>query len=1030
MKKTILAGFSLIEILVSLIIISLITAAFVPVITKKLSISSMVLNGSISGGGSGNNSGGNHTGNNTLPSLIKSQEDCDKIANSLVFLSQEQNGGKAACVTKANVGDTYRYGPEISSATGVTIVNSGASCGSGDDSKCCWLGNNGESTSNYCEDSGNGDSTYSGCKRTVCTWAAAKSVCENWEPVEGTKGKWRLPKNEELAAWGRSISAINRNQGFAGLQLCDRYSGYGSVQCMGYKACLGTTDGMCNPLYVWSGTEASSNQARYYYLQSGNFSADYDSINRAFSARCVLDEDSWKETTGATEPKDPDQEIPDSNKPFYGSLPTDITSQSDCDKLARNLYFISAENNGGVAACVTKANVGDTYMYGPEISVAADVSVVNASNSTNNIKKACYLGNNVEQTSNLCSDNNGGYSGCKRTVCTWEAANAACENWAPTDETKGYWRLPSIDEIQAWDLSKISDGKGTDGLQFCSRDKTTNSAQCGHSSSTGVYPEKVWSISDYENQYRGKYYLYFTNSYGIYYEYGSNGANSARCMIDSITIRNINKKLNGNFTLPSQIASQNDCDKMGINLLYIPSEDNLGDAACITRANMGDTYAFGYEIPSSAGITVVDQSVSCGSSEDYTTKCCWTGETGYGNDIIQVNSNYSGKKRTVCNWNAANSICANFEPVAKTKGRWRTPTYDEVGKWDSKKLILNKTTNNLQLCYKESYSNDDYSGNEHNYMPSCYENSFWHCEGSYYYQSTYNGIYTSCQPAYIWLNENSNQKFASRYSYGYGGRETVEKTRTASTRCMITDSNVRAIHNLGNLPNTISSQADCNKLGRNLMYLTAEQNGGVAACVIKFNLGDTYIGGYEIDKAAGVNYAELGYSGNSLSCFNGNNIGDTSGSSCSITGNGNSTYSGCRRTVCAFSAADKGCQYLETVAGTKGYWRLPNSNEVKSWEKHLSEIQLNKGTNGLQLCDSGNNIQGSVYCSGRYYNLGPSNFWTKDTISDSSYTKGCLTLYSNSFSTRSCDVNTNYAYSVRCVLDQTALTKIKNWEAP
>ena len=87
MKKTILTGFSLIEILVSLIIISLITAAFVPVITKKLSISSMVLNGSISGGGSGNNSGGNHTGNNTLPSLIKSQEDCDKIANSLVFLS-------------------------------------------------------------------------------------------------------------------------------------------------------------------------------------------------------------------------------------------------------------------------------------------------------------------------------------------------------------------------------------------------------------------------------------------------------------------------------------------------------------------------------------------------------------------------------------------------------------------------------------------------------------------------------------------------------------------------------------------------------------------------------------------------------------------------------------------------------------------------------------------------------------------------------------------------------------------------------
>ena len=1033
MKKTILTGFSLIEILVSLIIISLITAAFVPVITKKLSISSMVLNGSISGGGSGNNSGGNHTGNNTLPSLIKSQEDCDKIANSLIFLSQEQNGGKAACVTKANVGDTYRYGPEISSATGVTIVNSGASCGSGDNSKCCWLGNIGESTSNYCEDNGNGDSTYSGCKRTVCTWAAAKSVCENWEPVEGTKGKWRLPKNEELAAWGRSISAINRNQGFAGLQLCDRYSGYGSVQCMGYKACLGTTDGMCNPLYVWSGTEASSNQARYYYLQSGNFSADYDSINRAFSARCVLDEDSWKETTGATEPKDPDQEIPDPNQPFYGSLPTDITSQSDCDKLARNLYFISAENNGGVAACVTKANVGDTYMYGPEISVSADVSVVNAGSicGSNTIDdKCCWLGNNIGQTSgDGCNDNNGGYSGCKRTVCTWEAAVAACENWAPVDETKGFWRLPRYDELKVWasKLDTISVGKGTNGLQFCNSYSSSGCASCPNSTLTqnpnsrNIAPSYVWGFTTGADQGSGVYALYSSSIYTASKSYGL----STRCMIDATAIKNINKQLNNSFSLPNQITSQNDCDKLGVNLLYIPAEYNYDDAACVTKANMGDTNAFGAKIPTSAGVTVVNSDQTCGSSNNYSAKCCWKTITAHNySNNAQINSNYSSYKRTVCTWAAADSICSNFEPVARTKGRWRLPDYNEYYKWFNFNIKSDHTgKNELQIC---SQHDTDIT---QSYISDCLviDNA---CQGSAYINGSDYVRSGYCGLGHYWTstksNNNTNNTAYFIYEYDSGLRnsnEYIYSSTAASVRCMITDSTIRGINNHDNIPDTISSQADCNKLGRNLLYLTSEQNGGVAACVTKINVGDTYMNGPAIDSRANVTIKTPtdDYSGGY--CYAGNNVANTANSSrCGMTGNGNSTYSGCRRMVCGRDAASNSCKYLETVAGTKGYWRLPTQSEATAWASKLSEIQLNKGTSGLQLCDGNSNSNGSVQCS-YYSDKYPNAIW----ISNGTYSYSQAKLNDGVISI---DSSTSSAASTRCILDQTALTKIKNWEAP
>ena len=74
-----------------------------------------------------------------------SQSVCNSIAKNLLYIPASQNGGVAACVTKANVGDTYNNGPYINSiAWTLSVVNAGTRCSL---SACCWRGNGSSKTS-------------------------------------------------------------------------------------------------------------------------------------------------------------------------------------------------------------------------------------------------------------------------------------------------------------------------------------------------------------------------------------------------------------------------------------------------------------------------------------------------------------------------------------------------------------------------------------------------------------------------------------------------------------------------------------------------------------------------------------------------------------------------------------------------------------------------------------------------------------------------------------------------------------------
>ena len=469
-----------------------------------------------------------------------SQAFCDSLGSNLLYLTASQNGGTAACVTKANVGDSLAGGPDldkIKASARITVVNSGTTCGSGSDytSKCCYIG----TTSDRCGASGNGDSTYSGCKRTVCNWAGAKAACENWESVSGTKGKWRLPTENELTAWGRNILIIQRNQGKSGLELCDSYSGYDSFECYDAYSCTKSSGySPCMPYFVWAADESSST-ASCANLGSGSFrTATYNKLN-AFSTRCVLDEKTYFGTSSGS-----------SGGTTSSSLPKTLTSQADCDKFGKNLLFLTASQNGGKRACVTKANVGDSYANGPDldkIKSSAGITVVNAKSSCTN-KKCCWLGNNIGTTTILCSSSGNGdstYSGCKRTVCTWAAAKAACKNWESVSGTKGKWRLPTQSEFSAWssNLSTIQTNKGKSGLELCDSNSGYGSVLCSYTdacpgSNTDLCsPYNVWSSGEYSSSYAHLHYLgkgSFNSNNGY-----KTSAFSARCVLDEDAVKSL-----------------------------------------------------------------------------------------------------------------------------------------------------------------------------------------------------------------------------------------------------------------------------------------------------------------------------------------------------------------------------------------------------------------------------------------------------------------------------------------------------------
>ena len=250
-------------------------------VTKELDITSGLKNVKVNYlSGSGGGGGGGSWKQGSAGGAPKSQADCDKY--DAKFLTAAQNGGKAVCVTKYNIGDI----PNATNggiATSVKTVQTNRTCSA---TSCCWQGK----TAEYCDSSG---TSYSGCNRTMCTLYAGNASCQALA-YNGTKaGDWRLPTIDEMSKWASNISSINTNQGDNGLRLCDYSDGYGAAQCWGDRVCDGATYGSCYTSAVWSSTARDSGGYYIYTLGDGKFEWGYSNysyqMREAYSVRCVLE---------------------------------------------------------------------------------------------------------------------------------------------------------------------------------------------------------------------------------------------------------------------------------------------------------------------------------------------------------------------------------------------------------------------------------------------------------------------------------------------------------------------------------------------------------------------------------------------------------------------------------------------------------------------------------------------------------------------------------------------------------------------
>ncbi len=776
-------AFSLIELMVSLITISCIAAAFSPIISKKLSMSSIMVS-KPSGGSEGDSSGscpsGQYmpSGTNTCTKCSDTFSGCSictesecLVCNSGFNLFNGQcelnscpantikitTNGKDLCVTQYNMGDRSEFPVNISN---VSVVSVGTSCTA---DACCWQGKTSESC-----DSENGG--YSGCNRTVCTYYAAEKICNNLN--YGGMG-WRLPTKDELAGFDPTTNS--KYKGTSGLMLCDDDSGYGSAQCADYYNC-DTNYYECSSNHIWcvQTIQPSNWKTSTYAMGSGSWSSWSSTGTRyAYSVRCVSN------LTCATKFNSNCLDCSDTTctvcKKGYV---VNKNGQCIADPCPENTVYVEAD---GKELCVTQYNMGDKTEFPVNVS---GVSVV--STGTNcSANACCWQG----RTSNYCNSDNGDYSGCNRTLCTQYAAEIICNNLNYGGLT---WRLPTKDELAGF-YPTYSKDLGTSGLMLCDYYSGYGSARCDDydvcdgSYDGNCYPYYVWS-SALNSSFNAYLYCLHARSWGLN-SFNRREANSVRCVSNiactkfgsnctdcsdsACTACKEGYAVKNSQCVACSSAFGSGCTSCSSSACTACSDGHIlkdgkcivspcptntvyvaagNKELCVTQYNMGDKTEFPVNV---SGVSVVSTNSNCNANA-----CCWQGTTA--SPCNSINGDYSGCNRTLCTQYAAEKICNNLNYGGMS---WRLPTKDELKGFDPGSYSINKGTSGLMLC--------DYG--------SGYGSAY--CHGCYVCNGSSSG---SCSPDRIWCSTLYSSSSAYNY-YLYSGswtQDQYERRHAFSVRCV------------------------------------------------------------------------------------------------------------------------------------------------------------------------------------------------------------------------------------------------------
>ena len=941
--------------------------------------------------------------------------------------------GVKYCMTKYNIGDKGLAIPDEE----VKIVPAGGttSCSG----KCCWQGKTAaECDDNAYANSYNSSDKYSTCTRTVCTHSAALSICDNL--IYDGFDDWTLPTNSQYTSINLSEYLFDKT--FNGLMYCDSTANKNQPHCQPITGnCKGSISNGCWPNHFWS-------KERYYWCYDANAlgcGVQGDAAH-AMSVRCIR---KVKDIEGATNCKFGEYlssgactacSTKTANCQYCNMETGACTVCKDgyslvgsvCKPTGCGEHAIKVAINGS-NYCVMKYNAGDggVSITGNMVKLAIAGTGADATSCSTN---CCWQG----KTSNNCDANFSPYNSCTRTVCDFQGAINACDNLV----YMGYdnWRLLTNSEFNALDYSQYSIGQHNEGLMFCDEASANNSPTCSSGTCSGAqsnscYPTYNWTRDGYG------FFLNSNNKNSNSYTSYPAHAFSARCarkMDATEGLTNCNKGeylssdacvscetktpncIKCNTTTGACLACREGYELNGSNCVLTGCGAKAvkvtinNQKYCLTKYNIGDG---GIPIPSGSATTAIVGGTSCSG------KCCWKNKTA--NYCDDYNDTYSSCNRTLCNYPAASSICDNL--IYNGYDDWSLVTDSQLSGLNVSTYSLGKGQDGLQFCSDsagyESSRCSSTSGCNGSVSNGCWPSHFW-VSGGYYKQFEPNAFKSAVAAnsgdalkhafsvrCIRKIGENEEVAVCSNGNYLNGSN--CEACALKTTHCQNCNSNT-GICTLCEDGYELDATNQCKETGcgAKAVKLVIDNQ---EYCMTKVNIGYTTVNEYEIPipAAAGVSVATAGASaadGGSCSgkcCWAG-----TTASTCTSA----TAYSGCTRTVCNFPAAQAICDNL--VYNGYDDWSLLSNYQINSID--FTEYSVNKGTDGLMMCDGSVN-QGYSQCASSSKCLGsvssgcwPNHFWSNQAY----YFYMSNSKIGGQINASSTDAQ-KHAFSVRCIRKKT-----------
>ena len=502
LKKRI--AFSLIEIMISLITISIIVAAFTPVISKKMKSTDITVLQNNSGLITDKCEDIDPSGYCKLCTKTYCIQ-CDRTCSSGQYLDN------TVCSCK-HCSDKFSNCKECDSDKCIkcnqthyldgktcTVCPSGKFCNGTDKiyDSCADAAGNG----NYCDNSGNIKSCASKygdycqyCTKDNCTyctgyhWNTANNCkntcivgcvrCSNSSTCDTCQNDWVYNASTGQCDWwcGSHIANCRICQGS---KTNSSNAGLSCQQCSNGFYMLNGACASCpsNCAYCDSSGKCKTCYGGYYVTSSGTCSA----CSSKFGSNCVV--------------------CTASNCLSCAPLYTldENTAKNPACKESDNQFRCNDHNFMRIGSlCVTKKNMGDST----SLAIPSSAGITTVSAGSGGIcyaasQKCCWNGTTSPVEAG-CDDNPYGYSGCNRTVCSWDAGNAICNAFNYAGKK---WRLPTSDELTNI-LAMAGPTLGTNGLKLCDCTGLDLAVRpfcqyydgaCKGAYSNNCYPGMVWS---------------------------------------------------------------------------------------------------------------------------------------------------------------------------------------------------------------------------------------------------------------------------------------------------------------------------------------------------------------------------------------------------------------------------------------------------------------------------------------------------------------------------------------------------------